>query len=160
TLPLAPGHGPVSQYCVEDFCSMNAVEIEQAVSELAEQPFDAAEFSFAFLRAFGNKDTTIKRLRNGESNRTDLGGVLQTNHIHIKVAEPGAVAAAFAALKDSPATKRFKARFVLATDGVELYAEDLTSDEAPVICAFTDFPNHFGSFLALAGISTVKQVRE
>lgn len=31
---------------------MNAVEIETAVSELAEQPFDAAEFPFAFLQAF------------------------------------------------------------------------------------------------------------
>ena len=30
---------------------MNAVEIEQAVSELAEQPFDAAEFPYAFLMA-------------------------------------------------------------------------------------------------------------
>ena len=28
---------------------MNAVEIEQAVSELAEQPFDAAEFPYALL---------------------------------------------------------------------------------------------------------------
>ena len=42
---------------------MNAVEIEQAISALAEQPFDAAEFSFAFLQAFGNKEATIKRLR-------------------------------------------------------------------------------------------------
>ncbi len=49
---------------------MNAVEIEQAVSELAEQPFDAAEFPYAFLMAFGNKDTTIKRLRTGASNKT------------------------------------------------------------------------------------------
>jgi hypothetical protein len=28
---------------------MNAVEIEQAVSDLAEQPFDAAEFPFAVI---------------------------------------------------------------------------------------------------------------
>ena len=42
---------------------MNAVEIEAAISELALQPFDAAEFPFAFLAAFGNKDTTLKRLR-------------------------------------------------------------------------------------------------
>ena len=42
---------------------MNAVEIEEAISSLAEQPFDADEFPFAFLLAFGNKDTTIKRLR-------------------------------------------------------------------------------------------------
>ena len=43
---------------------MNAVEIEQAITELAEQPFDATEFPFAFLEAFGNKATTIKKLRN------------------------------------------------------------------------------------------------
>ena len=42
---------------------MNAVEIEEAVSALAEKPFDPAGFPFAFLEAFGNKETTIKRLR-------------------------------------------------------------------------------------------------
>ena len=71
---------------------MNALEIDEAVSALAERPFDAAEFPFALLQAFGNKATTIKRLRTGASNRSDLaGGVLQTNNIHIVVAEPGAV---------------------------------------------------------------------
>jgi hypothetical protein len=62
---------------------MNAVEIESAVSDLALQPFDRGEFPFAFLQAFGNKDTTLKRLRAGVSNKSDLGGVLQTNNIHI-----------------------------------------------------------------------------
>ena len=54
---------------------MNAVEIEVAVSALAERPFDREEFPFAFLEAFGNKETTLKRLRKGESNKSDLGGV-------------------------------------------------------------------------------------
>lgn len=44
---------------------MNAVEIEQAITDLAEQPFDRAEFPYAFLEAFGNKATTLKRLRAG-----------------------------------------------------------------------------------------------
>ena len=44
---------------------MNAVEIEEAISALAEQSFDAQEFPFAFLEAFGNKPTTIQRLRSG-----------------------------------------------------------------------------------------------
>jgi hypothetical protein len=44
---------------------MNAVEIEAAVSELADQPFDPVEFPYEFLAAFGNKDTTLKRLRAG-----------------------------------------------------------------------------------------------
>ena len=46
---------------------MNAVEIEQAISELAEKPFDREEFPFQFLEAFGNKETTLKRLRTGVS---------------------------------------------------------------------------------------------
>ena len=96
---------------------MNAVEIEQAVSALAEQPFDPAEFPFSFLQAFGNKETTLKRLRSGETNRCDLGGVLQRSHIHIAVAAPGEVMKTLAALKASPATTRAKAKFILATDG-------------------------------------------
>lgn len=42
---------------------MNAVEIEEAISQLADQPFDPKSFPYAFLEAFGNKETTIKRLR-------------------------------------------------------------------------------------------------
>jgi len=138
---------------------MNAVEIEQAVSELAAQPFDAAEFPYAFLLAFGNKDTTIKRLRAGASNKSDIGGVLQTNNIHIATCAPGEIAATLAALRDSPATARAKAKFILATDGIDLEAEDTTTGET-IACRFTDFPDHFGFFLPLAGISTFKQIRE
>ena len=138
---------------------MNAVEIEQAVSALAEQPFDAIEFPFAFLQAFGNKETTIKRLRRGESNKSDLGGVLQTTNIHLAVATAGGVTAMLATLKASPATAKARAKFVLATDGETLEAEELASGET-IACAYTDFPDHFGFFLPLAGITTVKQVRE
>lgn len=138
---------------------MNAVEIEEAVSALAERPFDRAEFPFAFLEAFGNKETTIKKLRAGATNKSDVGGVLQTNNIHIAVAEPGEVTKMLAALKASPATTKAKAKFILATDGDTFEAEDLTSGET-VACEYADFPNKFGFFLPLAGISTVRQVRE
>ena len=68
---------------------MNAVEIEEAISQLADQSFDAQNFPYAFLEAFGNKETTIKRLRAGASNKSDLGGVLQTNNIHIATCDAG-----------------------------------------------------------------------
>jgi hypothetical protein len=142
---------------------MNAVEIEEAVTELAGQAFDPEEFPYAFLRAFGNKETTIKRLRSGATNKSDISapwhGVLQTNHIHIAVCPKGDVPKALIALRDSPATTKAKARFVLATDGATIEAEDLTSGEI-VNCAYEDMPDHFGFFLALAGISTVQQIRE
>ena len=35
---------------------MNAVEIEAAISDLAMEPFNAQEFPYAFLAAFGNKE--------------------------------------------------------------------------------------------------------
>src|ERR1700722_8020110 len=138
---------------------MSAGEIEEAISALAEHPFDPEEFPFAFLQAFGNKETTLKRLRKGESNRSNLGGVLQTNNIHIASADSGEVTKTRAALKASPATARAKAKFVLATDGDTFEAEDLASGET-VACAYRDFPDHFGLFLPLAGITTVKQGRE
>ena len=138
---------------------MNAVEIEEAISALAEQPFDWEAFPFAFLEAFGNKTVTIKRLRSGASNKSDIDGVLQTNNIHIKTCGEGEVAKTLEALKASPATARAKAKFVLATDGTEFQAEDLNSGEV-VVCDYSDFPNHFGFFLPLAGITTVKPIRE
>ena len=138
---------------------MNAVEIEEAVSTLAERPFDAEEFPFAFLQAFANKATTIKRLRSGASNSSDRDGVLQRNNIHIKVCPEGETAAALKALKSSQATARARAKFVLATDGQEFHAEDLTSGDV-LVCDYPDFPEHFGFFLPLAGITTVRQIRE
>ncbi len=51
---------------------MNAVEIEAAISDLALAPFDADEFPFAFLTAFGNKDTSGKRLRTGKNNALNV----------------------------------------------------------------------------------------
>ena len=142
---------------------MNAVEIEEAVSKLAEAPFDPEAFPFAFLEAFGNKPTTLKRLQgtgSSSTNQSDLpGGVLQRNNIHLKVCPEGAVTATLTALRDSPATARYKAKFILATDGKSFEAENLVDGET-VACAYPDFHNHFGFFLPLAGITTVKQIRE
>nr|VFK59386.1 MAG: Methyltransferase domain-containing protein [Candidatus Kentron sp. TUN] len=138
---------------------MNPVEIEEAVSELASYPFSRDEFPFAFLKAFGNKPTTIKRLRAGASNKSDVGGVLQTKNIHMVVAGVGEVGQTLKMLRTSPATTRHKARFILATDGMDFEAEDLESGET-VACPYPDFPDHFGFFLPLAGITTVRQIRE
>ncbi|WP_039815314.1 class I SAM-dependent DNA methyltransferase [Xanthomonas arboricola] len=139
---------------------MNAVEIEEALSALAIESFDAGEFPFAFLIAFGNKDATIKRLRKGDSNASDVpGGVLQRNNIHIATCTPGNVHATLQALRESPKSQTAKPKFLLATDGQTLEAEDLASGEV-LACEFEQFADHFGFFLPLAGISTVKEIKE
>jgi hypothetical protein len=139
---------------------LNAVEIEEAISRLAEQPFVPAEFPYAFLEAFGNKATTINRLKSGNTNKSDIeGAVLQYNNIHIATCSTGKVPEMLEKLRNSPATSRQKAKFILATDGEDFEAEDINSGET-VVCTYQDFPDHFGFFLPLAGISTVKQISE
>lgn len=139
---------------------MNAVEIEAAVSELAEKPFDAQEFAYDFLRAFGNKETTIKKLRAGQSNSSDIqNGVLQRNYIHIAICDQDSVTQTLSALRESKATEKAKAKFILATDGADLQAEDLISGET-ISSTFSNFAEHFGFFLPLAGISTIREIKD
>ena len=138
---------------------MNAIEIEEAVTALSEAPFDRDEFPYSFLMAFGNKETTIKRLRSGSSNKSDVGGVLQVNNLHIATAESGKVSSLLQSLKNSPATAKGKVKFIVSSDGETFEAEDLDTGETRA-CTFKDFPNQFGFFLPLAGISTIKQIRD
>jgi hypothetical protein len=139
---------------------MNAVEIESAISDLALEPFDAAEFPFTFLAAFDNKQTTLKRLRAGNNNISDVaGGVLLRSNIHIAVCKLGTVGDTLNALRASPATIKGKAKFILATDGKTLKAEELNTGET-IACDYTDLPNHFGFLLPLAGISTIKEIKD
>lgn len=138
---------------------MNAVEIEEAISELASAPFDAEDFPRAFLESFNNKPTTVKRLLASAAKNSDVeGGVLQYKNIHLAVAEPGRVSEKLAELRGSPKTTTGKVRFILATDGQTLEAEDLVESDVRV-CDYHDFPNHFGFFLPLAGITTVKAIK-
>jgi hypothetical protein len=139
---------------------MNAVEIEAAISNLATEPFNPAEFPYSFLAAFGNKDTTLKRLRTGNSNSSDVpGGVLLRNNIHIAVCEDGEVAETITALHASQSTAKGKVKYILATDGKSLEAKELVNSEL-IACDYADFPNHFGFFLPLAGITTIKEIKE
>ena len=140
---------------------MNAVEIEDAVSKLFETSFEPNEFPYQFLEAYGNKSTTIKRLRTGNMNRSDVSGaVLQYNNIHFAVAAKDQVKEKLDELRASAATHKQKAKYILATDGVWIEAEALFADAATVACEYNDFPDHFGFFLPLAGITTVKQISE
>jgi hypothetical protein len=139
---------------------MNAVEIEEAVSELASQAFDPAAFPFLFLEAYGNKSITIKRLQDGHSNKSKVdGGILQRNNIHIAACARGRVADTLQQLRDAPETASNKAKFILATDGSDFQAENLLTGET-LACEYPDFHNYFGFFFELAGISSVKEIRE
>ena len=83
-----------------------------------------------FLAVFGNKESTIKRLRKGGSDVP--GGVLQRSNIHLAVSQPVRVGEMLQALRGSPKTAAVKARFILS-DGETLEALQPPSDLA---CGF------------------------
>ena len=138
---------------------MNAVEIAEAVAELVEEPFKPEEFPYSFLAAFDNPPATIDRLKSGTTNNSDVGGVLQRNNIHILSSDTGRVGDALKELRESAATTSQKAKFILATDGVDVEAEDISSGET-LACSYTDLDEKFGFFLPLANITTVREIRE
>lgn len=142
---------------------MNAVEIEEALAVLALQSFDRAEFPFQFLTAFGNNELTLQRLRKagaGGTNHSDVpGGVLQRNHIHLAVCEPGAVREAMGLLRASPRNRPNKVKLLLATDGEAVEAEYLASSE-PLACPFVALAEHFDFFLPFAGITTLQAIKD
>jgi hypothetical protein len=47
----------------------------------------------------------------------------------------------------------------VATDGEEFQAENIVSGDT-IACSLADLPNHFGFFLQLAAICTVKQISD
>ena len=140
---------------------MNAVEVSAAVSELLESPFDAGEFPYDFLRAYGNSDTTIKRLRSGSTNKTGIpGALLQRNNIHMKVCEAGTTEATLNELRaHEKQNTQHKIKFLLATDGEWVECDDLITGDH-LAFAFKDFENHFARFFALAGIESIKQLKD
>jgi hypothetical protein len=137
---------------------MNAVEIEQAITDLAAAPFDAAEFPYAFLEAFGNKATTLKKLRTGASNGSDVpGGVLQRSNIHIATCEARRGRRHASGLRASP--KTLPPRLSSSSPPMAQTFRQRNWPPARLACQYADFPNHFGLFLPLAA-SPVKQIRE
>ena len=139
---------------------MNAVEIADAVADLAAQPFQAAEFPFQFLAACDKKETQLKRLRKGDTNHSDVpGGVLLQSSIHMAVCPAGETHVTLGLLKASPRTTKSKAKFILATDGQTIEAEELSTGEA-IASEFPKLAEHIGFFLPLAGISTVREIKD
>jgi len=82
-------------------------------------------------------------------------GVLLRNNIHIATCEVGKVAETLQSLRLSPFTVKAKAKFILATDGVTLEAEELITGET-VTSDYPNFPDHFIQKLHALVFATVK----
>lgn len=85
--------------------------------------------------------------------------VILPHNIHIASCETDAVLETLSILRESPKTKKFRAKFLLATDGKTLEAEDLATGDV-LSCNWENLSHHFSFFLPLAGISTVQAIRD
>ena len=137
---------------------MNPIEIEEQLSQLADQAFEPAEFPFQFLECYGRKAGEIKALKKGKSNKSDVDGVLQRNNVHILVAEKGGMDDALTTLRNSKATTKNKAHFILTTDGESVAAENLKTGDH-LACDFDKLGEEFTFFLPLAGIYFTAEIK-
>jgi hypothetical protein len=139
--------------------NMNPVEIEQALSDFIEEPFDAIEFAFTFLACFGRKPNELKSLRAGTTNKSGTEhAVLLRNTIHICVCPHGEVSKHLDMLREAPETTKWKAKLTLSTDGQSVEAENVITGET-FACDYRDLADHFGFLLGLAGIATTAEIR-
>lgn len=139
---------------------MNVVDIEENVQELVSKGFKPDTFILDFLKAYDAPKALIQQLKGGHQNLSDVdGAVLWRRNLHYKMAPKGQVAAVIAELERSQATSKYKARFVISTDGGEFSARDLVSGNT-INCHFDELAVHFASFLSLAGIFIDEAIEE
>lgn len=139
---------------------MNIAEIESSLRELVELPFDAGIFIYRFLEIYDAPKATITKLRQGTSGYPLLNGdILLKNKVFFRIAPEGQTASTVDALAADPLTKKHAPRFLIATDGEEVYAQDLKADQTCDI-PFDKLNDAFDFFLPLAGIERYEGVAE
>lgn len=139
---------------------MNVVDIEENVQELVSKGFKPDTFILDFVKAYDAPKALIQQLKGGHQNLSDVpGAVLWRRNLHYKLAPKGQVSAVIAELERSQATSKYKARFVISTDGEDFSARDLVSGNT-INCHFDELAVHFASFLSLAGIFIDEAIEE
>jgi hypothetical protein len=139
---------------------MNPTEIYDALSEIADKPFDASEFPFEFALATDAAQAAVAKLRAGTTNKSDLpSGVLFNKKFHYAPALGGLVDITLEQLKSSKKNASAKPAILLTTDGDTVAALHPASGET-LHCKFAELSDHFGFFLPAAGKERYKAVEE
>lgn len=108
---------------------MNIVDIEQALTEIAQKPYNPQSLGLEFVAAFAKSSTTLKRLKES-TNESDIpNGLLWRGYMHYAPAQRGMAAEILEQLKLSKASAKHKVRLLIATDGHELLVFDRKHSE-------------------------------
>ncbi|MEI7606304.1 MAG: type IIL restriction-modification enzyme MmeI [Rhodospirillaceae bacterium] len=148
---------------------MNIAEIESQLKTLVEKPFDPATFPFSLLEIYDAPKASVTKLRQGSANQAAKSGdllrkdaqydLLWKKKLFFRMASPGRAAETVDAMADAPLTRRHEPRFLLATDGTEVYCVDTKLDQS-LETEFRSLNDRFDFFLPLAGIERYEAVAE
>lgn len=139
---------------------MNIAEIESSLKDLVETPFDADTFIFRFLEIYDAPKATVTKLRQGTTNQAkEQGELLWNKKLFFRVAKNGQAAKTVDAMAEDPLSKKHTPRFLLATDGEEVYCNDTKADQTKD-SSFDKLNDIFDFFLPLAGIERYEGVAE
>jgi hypothetical protein len=137
---------------------MNIAEIESALRELVEKPFDPESFVFEFLRIYDAPKATVTKLRQAQAgDLLQTGEVVWKKKLWFQPTAKGKAASAIDAMSADPGKQA--PRFLVATDGVEFYARDTKSDLS-IDPEFAKLNDAFDFFLPLANIERYEGVDE
>lgn len=139
---------------------MNIAEIEFALKDLVETPFNSKSFIFQFLEIYDAPKATITKLKQGSTNQSkEPGDLLWKNKLFFRVATVGQAAKTVDVMMVDPLAKKNTPRFLLSTDGNEVYCRDVKADQT-VDISFGKLNDIFDFFLPLAGIERYEGVAE
>lgn len=135
---------------------MNISEIEEAVKKLVSDvkasSVNKDEFIYQLMASYGQRKTTIGRIKSGERNLADVAGEVRAKrHIYFKHSKDSNVLSDIDNMKKQPSVAREKIRFVVATDFNQFVAQDTRTNDTLDI-KFEDLGKHFDFFLPWAGM--------
>ncbi len=137
----------------------NIKQIESSIRELLALRRDP-EFVFAFLRAFGEPETTVARLKQGDYNRAkNANEILLKRKIFFKIAVGKDCYLTIDELKHDKHLGKNKPRFIIVTDWENFLAIDTARDDT-LSCKFQQLPDKFTFFLPLAGMEQAQVEKE
>lgn len=140
---------------------MDRLEIETAVSELADKDFCEETFFYDLITAYDASQTTVEKIKGaGSTGKSDVeGALIWKPKIHYAFRAEQPLRETIAELSSSKKNKSQKVRFLVATDGAEVAIRDLETGE-PHHFPINEFGDHADILLPAAGIQPYRVPEE
>uniref|UniRef100_E6Q0T4 site-specific DNA-methyltransferase (adenine-specific) n=1 Tax=mine drainage metagenome TaxID=410659 RepID=E6Q0T4_9ZZZZ len=140
---------------------MNPTEIEFAVRDLVAKPYDPDTFPYDLIGIHNASKVTVSKLKSGQTNgATRSGDIVWKSKLFFRPAAVGAdLGATVHDMAADPLLKKQKPRFLLTTDGEQVYGRDLKTGDT-LNAEFAKLDENADFLLPLAGYERREAVEE